>query len=118
MKNYRTLFCTALLILVSAGWALGQSKHFAGVWKNDVSSVRYEIALDGDQVKIAAIDDSDGEVLEVSDIKVAGKKAINFTLHTPSTDWWVHPTFKLVGKKQMMSELNNANGDILAYKKQ
>jgi hypothetical protein len=112
----KLLFLCAFFLIGISSLLAQKSKAFVGSWTGE-SGVQYDISISNGQTMIQATDLSDGEVLEVSEIKVLSKKKLAFTLHTPSTDYSVHPVFILQNKTQLVIQLDDPTHARLSYEK-
>lgn len=113
MIPYNRILRRALALLVFLQLSLlagAQNKNFFGTWRSESSSVQYEFSKSGSGVTVKAVDKSDGEVLEVSDVKVQGEKDISIHLYTPSTNWNVNCSFHLMSKSKI-AEVVSGDGE-------
>jgi hypothetical protein len=116
MKNFTTpyllrrLALLPVLLLVFASAVSAQDKKFFGEWVSVSSTVHYAISQEGGKCQVTALDESDGEELVVSEVRVVSPKVISFHLYTPSTNWNVDIEFTLAGKG-VINEVVSGDGN-------
>ena len=99
----KLLLVTVILCITSlpAFSQKGLNKNFIGYWASDATSTRTVIFKDKEDIlQMVKWDSSDGEEIEVNEMKVIGE-SIKTVEWTKSTNWIIECTYTIVDKNKL-----------------